>query len=71
MPIYEYSCNSCGKNSEFLESMSSQSMQSCSHCGSTDMKKLFSVFTAKIKAGESKRCLGCVDSKCPHSGTMR
>jgi hypothetical protein len=26
-----------------------------------------SVFSAQVKAGQSKKCFGCSDNSCPHS----
>ena len=45
MPIYEYRCNSCKKRVALL--ILSQSTQPvCSHCGSSDLTRLFSRFAA-------------------------
>ena len=67
MPIYEYVCKKCGKKNEFLEKLSDQPIKKCPDCGSDDLQKLFSTFSPQVKAGESKRCHGCTDFKCPHS----
>ncbi len=67
MPIYEYKCSDCGKTTELLAKSSKNAKVKCPDCGS-NMQKLFSVFSAQIKAGESKKCLGCSDIKCPHAG---
>lgn len=43
MPVYEYWCNSCGKKlSLYLQTFSSPA--SCPHCGSREVKRLFSTF---------------------------
>lgn len=68
MPIYEYKCGDCGKMSEFLESFASKGAKSCKHCGGKDVVKQLSVFSPGIKEGDSKRCHGCSDQGCPHSG---
>jgi putative FmdB family regulatory protein len=68
MPIYEYKCDKCGKVTEFLENASGRSAKRCGHCGGGKLTKVLSVFSAGVKQGDSKRCLGCDDNACPHSG---
>ena len=68
MPIFEYKCADCGKISEFLEKADSKKNHKCEHCGCGNLEKQFSVFSAGIKEGESKRCDGCSDFTCPHVG---
>ena len=68
MPLFEYRCEKCGEVSEFLEKSSGGSKHKCSHCGSGKLGKIISTFSPQIKAGESKRCHGCNDHTCPHSG---
>jgi len=67
MPIFEYKCDKCGKISEFLEGPGRQGLKICAHCGSKSLKRQFSVFNGGVKAGASKRCLGCAEVSCPHS----
>ncbi len=67
VPIYEYKCSDCGRISEFLESAKGSKDRKCLHCGGNKLEKQFSVFAARVKEGESKKCLGCTDSACPHS----
>lgn len=67
MPIFEYKCGKCGEISEFLENHASQKAKNCSHCGSRELEKQLSVFAPMVKEGESKRCHGCTDYKCPHA----
>ena len=67
MPVYEYKCDTCGKISEFLENSSKRAKRSCVHCGGTKLTRQFSIFSAGITGGESKRCHGCSDSTCPHA----
>jgi len=41
MPIFEFKCNKCGHNTEFLEKSSGKNKHVCEKCGSSDMQKLF------------------------------
>jgi len=45
MPIYEYLCQDCGKTNEILLSKSSEEIN-CTHCGSKNIKKLFSAHSS-------------------------
>jgi putative FmdB family regulatory protein len=67
VPIYEYKCDDCGKITELLESSGNKGERKCGHCGSGKLKKQFSVFSAQVKEGQSKKCFGCSDNSCPHS----
>jgi len=69
MPIFEYKCGKCGGISEFLESSGDKRDRRCSHCGSEKLEKQFSVFSPRAKEGQSKKCHGCSDFKCPHAGS--
>lgn len=44
MPLYEYSCDSCGKNFEIMQKMSDKPIDKCPTCGST----LHKVFSSEI-----------------------
>lgn len=73
MPIYEYRCNQCGEQSEFIVAhhRTSETLH-CTACGSTDLKKLLSISTTPAypspKGG--KTCCGR-DERCdtPPCGT--
>lgn len=67
MAIFEYKCSECGRVSEFLATSGRKPEIICTHCGGKKMKKQFSVFTAGVKQGDSKRCDGCSDDTCPHA----
>ncbi|MGA1979667.1 MAG: zinc ribbon domain-containing protein [Sedimentisphaerales bacterium] len=67
MPIFEYKCSKCGRISEFLEPHDGKQPKVCPHCGSSKLTKQISVFSAQVKAGQSKKCFGCSDNTCPHS----
>ena len=45
MPIYEYRCQVCHRNSSvFLRSFQPENSPACGHCGSAKLTKLFSSF---------------------------
>jgi putative FmdB family regulatory protein len=67
MPIFEYKCVSCGKVAEFLEKTNAKNDKVCRNCGGKMVKQL-SVFSAKVKEGDSKRCTSCGDGQCPYVG---
>lgn len=53
MPIYEYTCLSCGEDFEFLHKSISQPGEAvCPHCQASKAQKKFSVF-AKVGAAEN------------------
>ena len=60
MPIHEYQCTKCGHVSEFLEISSTKKKHVCEKCGSKNMKKVLSVFSARTGSG-----LSGSDSSCP------
>lgn len=59
MPLYDYTCQSCGKAFEFLARTLSDRPKVCPVCGGSDLKKGFSTFSAKVSSGAA----------CPHEGT--
>lgn len=46
MPIYEFHCEKCAKDSELLVRSSQWQGTKCPHCGSTRLSKKFSVFAS-------------------------
>ncbi|HTL73884.1 MAG TPA: zinc ribbon domain-containing protein [bacterium] len=52
MPIYEFHCGKCDRDSEILVRSADWSGTKCPHCGSTKLDKKFSTF-ASSGAGES------------------
>jgi putative FmdB family regulatory protein len=57
MPIYEFHCEKCGKDSEILVRSSQWQGTLCPHCGSTRLNKKLSVF-ASTAAGSSSASTG-------------
>jgi putative FmdB family regulatory protein len=46
MPIYEFHCEKCEKDSEILVRSNDWNGTQCPHCGSTKLEKKFSVFAS-------------------------
>ena len=52
MPVYEFSCNSCGASvSVFVRTVSSPVNAACERCGSADLRRLVSKFAVLRGAG--------------------
>jgi putative FmdB family regulatory protein len=78
MPIYEFHCNQCQKDSEVLVRSSNWKGTPCPHCGSTRLDKKLSVFASAsggepgceyapaCDVGKSSGCGGCCGGG-PHS----
>ena len=66
MPIYEYSCASCGEKFEVLHRTADQQAK-CPACGSGEVERLLSTFAARV-AAKMPACEGsvptCSQSKC-------
>jgi putative FmdB family regulatory protein len=52
MPIYEFHCEKCERDSEILVRSSDWKGTACPHCGSKKLSKKFSTF-ASASTGES------------------
>ncbi|HUA68948.1 MAG TPA: zinc ribbon domain-containing protein [Candidatus Saccharimonadales bacterium] len=50
MPIYEFHCEKCGRDSEILVRSTDWKKSECPHCGSKKLSKKFSTF-ASVSAG--------------------
>jgi putative FmdB family regulatory protein len=46
MPIYEFHCEKCGRDSELLVRSTNWKNSECPHCGSKKLSKKFSTFAA-------------------------
>ena len=71
MPVYEYGCPSCRrKSSIFVRSFSAEVSPACEHCGSTDVRRLFSRFAVHKSSGgldslDDDAALGGLDESDP------
>jgi putative FmdB family regulatory protein len=72
MPIYEFNCGKCGKDSEVLVRSSDWTGTKCPHCGSAKLEKKLSVFASSAGGGEGggESCSGNPGS-CGMCGTGR
>jgi putative FmdB family regulatory protein len=59
MPIYEYTCDECGRSFELLLA-NPKSKAACPHCGSVKLAKQFSTFAAHNASASP-----CDSGKCP------
>jgi len=66
MPIYEFHCNKCEKDSEVLVRSSKSKGAKCPHCGSTKLTKKLSVFASAVATGgtEAPSCGGNGSGGC-------
>jgi putative FmdB family regulatory protein len=76
MPIYEFHCEQCTKDSEVLVRSSHWEGTACPHCGSKKLSKKFSVFASSNGQAEAgSGCAsggpgsggGCCGGHCAHS----
>jgi len=65
MPIYEYKCEACGQRKEMLQGSAEKPSLKCTHCGSTDFKKLISAafVSSGLRENKGKTCCGR-DERC-------
>jgi putative FmdB family regulatory protein len=49
MPIYEYRCDACGHQEEFLQKVSDKPLSLCPKCGKRKLKKLLSAAGFQLK----------------------
>jgi putative FmdB family regulatory protein len=76
MPIYEFTCAKCGKDSEILVRSSNWQGTRCPHCKSTRLSKQFSTFasnSAGTGGGGAPPPQGCSGNpgSCGMCGTGR
>ena len=51
MPIYEYVCRACGKQSEIIQKISDRPEKKCPLCGKPKLEKLMSASGFRLKGG--------------------
>ncbi|MBI3853539.1 MAG: zinc ribbon domain-containing protein [Verrucomicrobia bacterium] len=68
MPIYEFHCDDCKKDSEVLVRSTRWEGTPCPHCGSKRLSKKLSVFASSGSGEEQPSCTG-VPSSCGLCGT--
>jgi putative FmdB family regulatory protein len=66
MPLIEYRCKKCGQVTEVLTRAASDERPVCEACGSKDLKKVLSSFSARVApTARSERCSSCSNDACP------
>ncbi|MCK5119278.1 MAG: zinc ribbon domain-containing protein [Candidatus Latescibacteria bacterium] len=66
MPIYEYQCAMCARAfEELIRSGKDERGLRCPNCGSTDVKRQFSVFgMSGTRSGTGRSCASCSAKSC-------
>jgi putative FmdB family regulatory protein len=69
MPIYEFHCEKCERDSEILVRSADLKNTECPHCGSTKLSKKFSTFAsansgAQTSSGKSNGGHSCGGGGC-------
>ena len=75
MPIYEYQCNDCGEEFEYLI-LGSDAPEGCPACKGEQIRRLLSAFShvSKGSGGETvgssagSSCAGCASTNCSSCG---
>ena len=58
MPVYEYQCNSCGKQFEIMQKITDKPVKTCIHCSSKKVEKIISQSSFALKgSGFIKRIM--------------
>ena len=68
MPLYEYSCETCGRKIELL--IRGNDKPACPHCQSTKLTKLLSVVSGHVSGGsrDTAPAEGCGRPQCGMGG---
>jgi len=68
MPLYEYSCETCGRRIELL--IRGDERPECPHCQGTKLTKLLSVVSGHVakSGGDSASAAGCGRPQCGLGG---
>ncbi len=66
MPLYEFKCKDCNKKFElFIKNIKSHKRNKCPHCDSSNLKKLFSEFSAANNNDSKTGGDSCSTGMCP------
>jgi putative FmdB family regulatory protein len=68
MPLYEFHCDACDKDSEVLVRSTDWKGTKCPKCGSPRLQKKLSVFASSVAGESAPQCSG-VPSSCGRCGT--
>jgi putative FmdB family regulatory protein len=49
MPVYEYACDSCGKQTEAMQRISDAPLKKCPNCGKMALRRLISLSSFQLK----------------------
>ncbi|MEW6302901.1 MAG: zinc ribbon domain-containing protein [Verrucomicrobiota bacterium] len=71
MPLYEFHCDHCRKDSEILVRSTQWEGTPCPHCGSTRLVKKLSVFASSPGSGDDAPACTGKPSSCGLCGTGR
>jgi len=69
MPIYEYKCEQCGRQFDFLAKRLSDRPEACPDCGAPSLRKQLSTFSARIAVGPTGGESSCPSGTCCPGGT--
>lgn len=69
MPIYEFQCEECGKDSEILVRSTDWTGTPCPSCGSTKLTKKLSTFASSMGGGDDVPYCSGNPSSCGRCGT--
>ena len=64
MPLFEYDCASCNRQTEILERNRTDRLSSCPHCGSKKIARKFSAFRTST-AHPASPTSSCPTGTCP------
>ncbi len=73
MPIYEYQCGKCGNDFEKLLPRANAPKPACPSCGSRQVTKQFSSFSATASSAKTESCSmgSCPAATCAGGGCPR
>jgi putative FmdB family regulatory protein len=69
MPIYEFHCDACDRDSEVLVRSREWQGTPCPHCGSVKLQKKLSVFASSAPGAEVGPSCSGVPTSCGKCGT--